>query len=37
VVLLAGTDALTWGLAVGSVVLGVLYAAESAGRFADRR
>jgi hypothetical protein len=37
VVLLAGTDALTWGLAVGSVLLGVLYAAESSGRFADRR
>jgi hypothetical protein len=37
VVLLAGADLLTVGLAVGSVVLGVLYAAESAGRFADRR
>jgi hypothetical protein len=36
VILLAAVGELAWGLAVGSVLLGVLYAAESSGRFADR-
>jgi hypothetical protein len=36
VVVLAGLGVLAWGLAIGAVVLGVLYAAESSGRFAER-
>lgn len=36
VVLLAALGVLSEGLAVGAVVLGVLYAAESSGRFAER-
>jgi phosphatidylglycerophosphate synthase len=36
VMVLAAAGALTWGLAVGAVVLGVVYAAESSGRFAER-
>jgi hypothetical protein len=36
VVLLAGADLLTPGLGVVAVLLGVMYAAESSGRFADR-
>ena len=36
VVLLAAAGGLEWGLTVGAVVLGVVYAAESAGRFAER-
>jgi phosphatidylglycerophosphate synthase len=37
VIVLAGAGLLTYGLAAGAVALGVVYAAESAGRFADRR
>ena len=36
VVLLAAAGGLMWGLACGAVVLGVIYAAESAGRFSER-
>ena len=36
VVLLAAAGGLMWGLAGGAVVLGVIYAAESAGRFSER-
>lgn len=36
VVVLAALGVLAWGLAIGAVVLGVLYAAESSGRFAER-
>jgi hypothetical protein len=36
VVVLAVLGVLTIGLAAGAVVLGVLYAAESSGRFAER-
>jgi hypothetical protein len=31
----AAAGVLTWGLALGAIVLGVLYASESSGRFAD--
>lgn len=37
VIVLAATDALTAGFAIGVVALGVVYAAESSGRFADRQ
>jgi phosphatidylglycerophosphate synthase len=36
VMVLAAAGSLTWGLAIGAVVLGVVYAAESSGRFAER-
>ncbi len=36
VVLLAAVGELAWGLAIGAVVLGVVYATESSGRFAER-
>jgi phosphatidylglycerophosphate synthase len=36
VVILAAAGGLIWGLAFGAVVLGVMYAAESAGRFSER-
>jgi hypothetical protein len=35
VALVAAAGVLTWGLALGAIVLGVLYASESSGRFAD--
>ncbi len=36
VVVMAALGVLAWGLAIGAIVLGVLYAAESSSRFAER-